>query len=144
MTNYLESDGWLHIINGSDTLRAYCENMKWKLVIKGKINHYTGGTNIGIPVQKIYVMIQAEGLWINTNAKTVNYVKYLKSWLASGSVTIKFQRTAAGAFEKLDGTYENFPMMPKNDLGFIEKIAHGDQEFYYVDKLLMEQTGTAS
>lgn len=144
MTDYLESDGWLHIISGGDTLRAYCEKMKWKLIIKGRIKHYDGGVNLYIPVQKKYVIILAESLWIDTNTKIVNYVKYFTQWVSSGSVNIKFQRTVGGAFELLDGINTTFPMAPKNDIGFIEKRANGDQEVYFVDKLMMEQTGTAS
>ena len=144
MTDYLESDGWLHIISGSDTLKAYCESMKWKPVVQGRIKHYDGGINLYIPVQKKYIIIQAEGLWIDSNSKIVNYVKYLLQWLASGTVNIKFQRNSGGSFELLDGTNTIFPMAPKGDLGFIEKISFADQEVYYVDKLIMEQSGTAS
>ncbi len=144
MTDYVETDGWLHIISGSDTLKVYCENIRWQPVVKGKIKHYSGGINLGIPIFKKYVILTAMKLWINTNAKITNYINYFTTWLEAGTVSVKVQRTVAGAFELLDGTNDTFPMMVKNDLGRIEKISYGDQEVYFINKLIMEQSGVAS
>lgn len=144
MVDRVESDGWLHIISGSDTIRVYCESVKYKLVKKGKLKHFDASVNLFIPVFKQYVVVQAESLWINTNTKITNYQNYFSTWLNSGAVNVKLQRNVGGSFELMDGTNTTFPMAPKTDLGFIEKIAKGDQEVYFIDKLLMEQVGTAS
>jgi len=144
MVDRVETDGWLRLYSGSDTVLVYCESVKYRLVKKGKIIHLDAGVNLFIPVFKQYVEVQATGLWINTNAKIVNYQLYLSTWLNSGSINVKIQRDTSSNFEKMDGTNTIFPMAVKNDLGFIEKIGKGDQTIYYVEKLVLEQTGTAS
>ncbi|MCP4651715.1 MAG: hypothetical protein GY853_16760 [PVC group bacterium] len=144
MADHVESDAWLHIINGADTIRLYCEKVKWKLMKKGRIKHFDGGINLGIPVFKQYVVLIAEKLWVDSNTKIDNYLNYLNTWLDSGSVTIKLQRKVAGTFQKLDGVNTSFPMMLKNSLGEIEKITFADGEFYTISKLIFEQTGVAS
>ncbi|MDH3323999.1 MAG: hypothetical protein OEL89_00010 [Candidatus Peregrinibacteria bacterium] len=144
MTDYVESDGWLHILSGSDTIRVYCESIKWKLIKKGRIKHYDGGVNVAIPLYKQYVVLTASGIWMNSETKITNFIKYFNTWLNSGSVNVKVQYTTGGSFQKLDGTNTIFPMLVKGDLGEIEKISRGDQTIYFIDKLVMEQTGSAS
>lgn len=146
MTDYLESDGWVQIYSGSNTLRPYCESIKVKPIHQGKNKHYDGGINVGIPIFKEYVIITLEGIWINTTTKTENYILYLKTWLNSNALNIKVQDDSSGSsFLKLDGTNTIFPVMIKGgDLGNIEKMGYGDQTIYYIDKLVLEQSGTAS
>lgn len=144
MTDYLESDGWLYLYSGSNTLRAYCESIKVKPVYQGKNMHYQGGVNVGIPIFKDYVVITAERIWINTTTKMENYILYMRTWLAAGTLNVKVQISSASAFLKCDGTHTIFPVMVKNDLGDIEKMAKGDQTIYFISKLILEQSGTAS
>jgi len=144
MTDYLESDGWAYMYSGSNTLRAYCEHIKIKPVHAGKNKHYEGGINVGIPIFKEYVIFTLENIWINTVAKAENYILYLKTWLNSSSLYIKIQYNSGGSFFKCDGTNTLFPVMVKNDLGNAEKIAYGNQTIFLIDKLILEQSGTAS
>ena len=143
MVDRVESDGWVVFTNGTDTVKVYCETFKWKPVHKGRNKHYDGGINIGIPVEKKYIIAQAEGLWLDSVAKVEAYVSYIKTWLAANTLKIKFAYDGTN-FLKLDGTYTIFPCRVKNDLGMIEKVAFADQQFYRVDKIIIEQTGTGS
>lgn len=145
MTDYLESDGWVHIYSGSNTLRAYCESIKIRPVHEGKNKHYDGGINVGIPIFKEYIIFTLEGIWINTTTKVENYILYLKTWLDSSALNIKIQDDSSGSsFLKCDGTNTIFPVMNKSDLGNVEKMGYGDQTIWYVDKLVLIQSGTAS
>lgn len=144
MTNYVESDGWFTITSGSDTIKLYFEHAKYKPFYKARNKHYDTGINIYIPVPKKYIILTIEDIWVEGNAKIVNYVKYLTSWLDSGAPSITLAYNSDGDLEKMDGVNTVFPMAPKADLGNIEKISYGDQEVYYIDKLYLEQVGTAS
>lgn len=144
MTDYVESDGFIHFVNGANTVRLYCEKFTWRLVKKPKIYHYDAEINVGIPVYKKYIIATIEGIWINTTSKMDNYLNYLETWLDSGTVNFKFQYTIGGSFQKLDGVNTIFPIMPKNDLGNIEPFIAGDQEYYRIDKVVLELAGTPS
>jgi hypothetical protein len=138
------NDGWLYLSDGTDELKLFVETFKYKYIKKGRLKHYDGGVNLFIPVFKEYLIAVAQGVWLNSVVKVENYSKYLKDWLDGGTFNLKFQYVSGGSYLKLDGDNTIFPVAVKNDLGEIEKISNGDQEFFYVDKLILEQGGTAS
>ena len=138
MTNRVESDGYLIITRGSDTVRLYCESVSWKLFKKAKYKHIKGGVNILIPVYQQWLEVYATGVWINSNAKIDNYQYYLSTWLNTAVLTVQLTYDGTN-YEKMDGTNTSFSMGVKSDLGNIENVAKGGQEVYYIDALNLEQ-----
>ena len=134
-------DGWLYLSDGTDILKLFVETFKFKYIKKGTIKHYDGGINLYIPVHKSYLIAVAEGIWLDSVAKVENYQKYIKDWLDSGTFTMKFQYESGGSYLELDGDNESYNVAVKNDLGEVEKVSNGDQEYFYVDKLILEQAG---
>ena len=141
MTNYVESSGWVIFTSGSNSVKVYCENVKWMPIKNGKIKHYDGGVNVFIPVFKEYIMLTLEGIWVDSTSKIENYVKYLSSFLESGTLTTKVTYNDTPSYLELDGDNETLEMAPKSDLGEIEIIGHGNQEIYYIRRLVLEQAG---
>lgn len=138
MVDRVESDGWLIITSGSDTVKLYCEGVGWKPFIKGKYKHIKGGVNILIPVYQSWIEVYAHDIWINSNAKIDNYQYYLRLWLASGVFTVQLTYDGTN-YEKMDGTNTSLSMGVKADLGTIENVAKGGQEVYYIDQLILEE-----
>jgi hypothetical protein len=68
----------------------------------------------------------------------------MRTWLTAGNLTIKVQRTVAGAYEKIDGTNTTYKMNCPNGWSDHEKVAAEDQEVYIIDKIFFEEAGVRS
>ena len=140
MVDRVETNGWLILTSGSDTIKLYCESVSWKLIKKGKYKHIKGGVNILIPIYQQWVEVYVNGIWINSNAKIDNYSYYLELWLDSGTFTVQLTYDGTN-YEKFDGTSTSISCGVKGDLGEITNMAHGGGETYYIKKIVFEQGG---
>lgn len=138
------SDGWLWLSNnGVDYLKVYCQHIFWTVVFIPEIEHYEGGVNIGFDLGKTYVVIKANGVWLNTNTKYENFVSYITSWQQANTLQVEVLRNSSSDKVKLDGTNTVFPALITKGLNETEKMA-GDQEKYMISNLTLEQNGSAS
>lgn len=142
MTDYIIG-GWLWLSNGTDYLKVKCEMIVWTPVMKPEIEHTEGGVNYGFDLGVYYIIIKAMGLYIESNADMVDFLTYTKSWQQANTLQVEVVRNSSNNKEKLDGTNTVFPVLITEGAKQIKKMS-GDQEKYRIERLTLEQNGTAS
>jgi len=134
-------DGWLHIGNGTDWMKLACREIKWDRIRNPEISHYEGGFSFGYDMGKKWLVVKVSGMIFETNADVNIFNVNLDSWLDSGPILLKIQRTKAGAFEDLIGTHETVQVLVQKGWSDITKIEHEDGETYEIGKIVFEQAG---
>lgn len=143
MANLIE-DGWLHLSDGSDTMKLACRTIKWDTIFQPDISHYEGGFSFGYDLGTNWVMIKVSGIIFKTNADLTIFQTKLSAWQVAGTIRLSVQRKAAGTLETLDASNTIFPVLASKGYSDVTKIEGEDGEHYEVGKIQFEQSGIAS
>lgn len=122
----------------------FCGHIFWTPIFVPTIEHYEGGVNLGYDLGKFFIVIKLQNIWLDSNAKIVNFLTYIKTWQQANTLQIEIQRNSGGDKEKLDGSNTIYPILiTGGGLKEIEKMP-ADQEVYQIKNITAEQRGTAS
>lgn len=108
-----------------------------------EIEHYEGGINLGYDLAKLWVVVKATGVWLDTNTKYENFVSYIVSWQQAGTLQVEVIRDGSNNKVKCDGTNTVFPVLMTKGLQETEKMPENQQK-YRISTLILEQKSTAS
>ena len=142
MANLIE-DGWLHLTDGSDTMKLACREIKWDTIFTPDITHFEGGVSFGYDLGVDWLTVKVSGIIFKTNAAFTIFNTKIRAWQKTG-FSLKVQRKAAGDFEPLDGTHTIFPVLLPKGYSDATKIEHAEGETYEVGKAQFDQAGIAS
>lgn len=142
MANLIE-DGWLHLTNGSDSMKLACRTIKWDTVFDPTIDHYEGKISFGYDLGVDWQVIKVGGIIFSSESDLTIFNLKLRAWQFAGTLALRVQRKAAGDFEKIDGVHTYYPVLSKGTAD-ATKIEAEDGEHYEVGKLQFELAGIAS
>lgn len=143
MANLIE-DGWLHLGNGTDTMKLACRTIKWDTIMQPDISHYEGGMSFGYDLGVNWLMVKVSGIILSSNSDVTIFQTKLSAWQLAGTLQLSIQRKAAGTLETLDASNTIFPVLASKGYSDVTKIEGEDGETYEVGKIQFEQAGMAS
>ena len=142
MTDFID-DGWLELSDVGDSMKLMCERITWKRVISNENKHMDGDINFTIPFGQKYILVIAQGIFLDTHQKYSDFSENISIWQRNGGFTMKISRDGSNYIE-IDGINTSYPVALADGFDKAEKISNGNQQIYYISKMILEQSGAPS
>ena len=137
-------DGYLELTDGTDTLKLACEEIIVDMVLKPKMKHYEGGTNLGYDLGVNYFIFKVSGVILDSYTKFKNCISYLKSWQASAPFSLKIKRDTTN-YTEWDGSNTTFKVLVKGGLKALEALSITQfEDVWYIGNITFEEAGSRS
>jgi len=135
----LIDDGWLHLTNGTDTMKLACKRVTWDWKWNPSIVHYAGGGHYGIDLQEQALRVTAQMVLFGSLSDAETFLSTLRTWQDSGTFSLSVSYDGTN-YIKLDGTNSTFTVVSKGP-GKVEKISPASGTIYAVGQVMFEQAG---
>ena len=136
--------GWFYLTNGTDDIKIGVEGYDYDLVMAPEISHYPGGFHMGYDLEELYLVLKVKNIILESVADKDTFISNVKSWHQANNLSIKMQISSSPTYDKFDGVNTTFPVLLKNGLRGIRKVARGEKQLWAIKAVTFEQIGNAS